>query len=133
MLRFASVFCAAAVLSFAAEGDPAAYGKYLIEEVGKCQECHTPKLETGEFDKSKWLQGATLDFQPTKEVKGWHKTAPDLTPKGRLWQRWGEQGIAKFLETGLGPSGHPADPPMPSYKLRPDDAAAIVAYLKTLK
>lgn len=133
MLKFASVFCAVAALSFAAEVDPVAYGKYLVEEVGKCQECHTPKLETGELDKSKWLQGATLDFQPTQEVKGWHKTSPDLTPKSRLWQRWGEQGLVKFLETGAGPSGHAADPPMPAYKLRPADAEAIVAYLKTLK
>jgi hypothetical protein len=66
-------------------------------------------------------------------VKGWHKTSPDLTSPGRLFARWGEAGLEKFLETGTGPSGHAADPPMPAYKLRPDDAKAIVAYLKSLK
>lgn len=29
--------------------DRAAYGKYLIEEIGKCQDYHTPKLETSEY------------------------------------------------------------------------------------
>lgn len=133
MFRVFSLFFVTAALSFGAQSDQVGYGKYLVEEVGKCQECHTARLETGELDQTRWLKGAALDFQPTKEVKGWHKTSPDLTPGGRLWQRWGEQGIVKFLETGAGPSGHPADPPMPAYKLKPADAEAIVAYLKTLK
>ncbi len=107
-------------------------GRYLAEEIGKCQECHSPKLETGELDKSRWMKGAVLDFAPLKEVKGWHKTAPDLTPAGRLWSRWGEANLKKYLETGLTPAGKPADPPMPAYKLKPEDAEAIVEYLKTL-
>ena len=108
-------------------------GKYLAEELGKCQDCHTPRNTEGAADREKWLKGATLNIQPIEPVKGWHKTAPDLTPGGRLWQRWGEKGLVKFLETGLNPNGHPADPPMPTYKLKSDDAAAIVEYLKTLK
>jgi mono/diheme cytochrome c family protein len=108
-------------------------GKYLVEEVGKCQDCHTPRGADGQPDREKWLKGAVLDFQPMQPVKDWHKTSPDLTPGSRLWQRWGEKGITEFLKTGLGPSGHAADPPMPTYKLKTEDAAAIAAYLKTLK
>ena len=108
-------------------------GKYLLEEVGKCQECHTPRAEGGELDKTKWLKGAVLDFQPMNPVPNWHKTSPDLTSAGRLWERWGEAGLVKFLTTGLGPRGNPADAPMPTYKLKQEDAEAIVAYLKSLK
>ena len=133
MIKVLPFLCATAILSFAADSDSAARGKYLVEEVGKCQDCHTPRTETGELDTSKWLKGAALDFAPIHEVKGWHKTSPDLTSSGRLFARWGEAGLVKFLETGAGPSGHPADPPMPAYKLRHDDAESIVAYLKTLK
>jgi len=120
------------VLCFA-QNNQVDYGKYLAEEVGKCQDCHTPRLETGQLDKTKWMKGCTLDFQPIADVKGWHKTAPDLTPAGKLWARWGEDGLVKFLTTGLNPKGNAADPPMPAYKLRPSDAEAIVAYLKSLK
>ena len=41
--------------------------------------------------------------------------------------------IIEFLKTGLGPNGHHADPPMPTYTLKPEDAEATVQYLKTLK
>ena len=134
MLRF-FVLLSAAALTVAADSssDAVARGKYLVEEVGKCQECHTPRLESGEFDKTKWLQGADFNFQPIKDVKGWHKTSPNLTPAGKLWARWGEAGLTKFMETGAGPKGNPADPPMPAYKLTHADAEAVVAYLKTLK
>lgn len=133
MVKFLCLFSALSFVAFAADSDQVTYGKYLVEEIGKCQECHTPRLENGQLDTAKWLKGATLDFAPTQEVKGWHKTSPDLTSAGRLFARWGEAGIAKFLETGTGPTGHPADPPMPTYKLKAADAEAIVAYLKTLK
>ena len=108
-------------------------GKYLVEEVAKCQMCHTPRLESGELDTTKWLKGAVLDFQPMKEVKGWHKTSPDLTPGSRLWSRWGEATILKYLMTGLAQNGKPADPPMPAYKMGQSDAEAVVEFLKSLK
>jgi mono/diheme cytochrome c family protein len=106
-------------------------GKYLVEVVAQCQMCHTPRLESGELDTTKWLKGAVLDFQPMKEVKGWHKTSPDLTFGSRLWTRWTEAGILKYLQTGIAPSGRPADPPMPAYKFTAKDAEAVVEYLKT--
>jgi mono/diheme cytochrome c family protein len=117
-----------------AQTDKAARGKYLVEEVARCQECHTPKLPDGQFNREKWLKGATLNVQPIDAVKGWHKTSPDLTASGRLWQgRWGQAALVKLLSTGLGPGGNPADPPMPTYKMTQDDAEAVVEYLKSLK
>jgi mono/diheme cytochrome c family protein len=124
-------------LAFACQGlaqsDKVARGKYLVEEVAQCGNCHTSKTSEGALDKEKWLKGMTLDFEPMQPVKGWHKTSPDLTPGSRLWQRWGEAGLVKFLSTGLGPSGKPADPPMPMYKMTQEDAEAVVGYLKSLK
>jgi hypothetical protein len=79
------------------------------------------------------MKGATLDFQPTHEIKGWHKTAPDITGGSRVFERWGDAGVTKFLETALNPRGNKADPPMPDYKLTHDDAVAITQYLKSLK
>jgi mono/diheme cytochrome c family protein len=108
-------------------------GKYLVEEVAKCQMCHTARDESGEYVKDKWLKGAPLDFTPTKEVKGWHKAAPDLTSTSRLFTRWKEEGLVNFLVTGKGPSGNKAGPPMPTYNLTKEDARAVVDYLKSLK
>lgn len=110
-----------------------AHGKYLVEEVAKCQDCHTPKTAAGELDKSKWLKGATLEIQPVTPMERWHKTSPDITPTSRLWQRWGEKALLDYLQTGLNPKGRPADPPMPAYKLNKADAEAVMEYLKSLK
>ena len=108
-------------------------GKYLAEQVAQCQNCHTPRGADGELDRAKWMKGAELNVQPIQPIKDWHKMSPDLTPGSRLWQRWGEKGITEFLKTGKGPSGHAADPPMPTYNLKAEDAEAIVVYLKELK
>jgi mono/diheme cytochrome c family protein len=116
-----------------AQSDKVERGRYLVEQVAKCQECHTPKQADGQPDRAKWMKGAVLNVQPIEPIKGWHKTSPDLTPAGKLFQKWGEKGILTFLQTAVGPSGHGADPPMPDYKLKSQDAEAIVAYLKSLK
>lgn len=107
-------------------------GKYLVEEVARCQECHTPKMESGDFDKSQWMKGATLNIAPASAITGWHPKSPDITSTSTLWTRWGQDGFAKFLETAKNPRGGKAGPPMPAYMLKSDDAAAIAAYLKSL-
>lgn len=107
-------------------------GKYLVEEVARCQECHTAKTETGEFDKTKWLKGAKLEIAPIGTIKGWHAASPDLTSTSALWTRWGADGMTKFLETAKNPRGGSAGAPMPAYTMQHEDADAIVAYLKSL-
>jgi hypothetical protein len=117
------------------QSDKLTRGKYLVEEVARCQECHTPRLADGKFDETKWLKGATLKIQPIEEMKAWHKTSPDITASSRLWSSpsWGQAGVLKILTTGLNPRGSPADAPMPMYKMKQEDAEAIVEYLKSVK
>ena len=126
---------ALALLGFraAAESDRVARGKYLVEEVSRCQECHTPRLADGQFDRAKWMKGATLNVQPIEPIKGWHKTAPDITGISRIFQKWGEPALVKFFQTGLSPVNKNAEPPMPIYTMKPEDAEAVVEYLKTLR
>jgi len=121
MFKFAAIFLAVG-LSRAAEPGAVEYGEYLVQQVANCGNCHSPRRASGELDASKSLKGA---MQP--------KASPDLTSSGHLFSEWGERGMARFLETGLDPQGHTADSHMPAYKLRPHDAEAIAAYLKSLK
>jgi len=108
-------------------------GKYLVEEVGKCGDCHTPKTESGEPDATKTLKGATLGFAPIGTIPKWHKDSPDITPAGKLWLRWTRQGMVDYLVKGVNPRGGKADPPMSAYHMKPEDAEAVVSYLETLK
>lgn len=133
--RVGFVVCMGLTFLWSMRADDAsiARGKYLVDEVAKCGMCHTPNDETGKPDTAKYLKGGPLNIQPIQAVERWHKTAPDITSTSRLWQRWGDAGFVKFLETAAGPTGNTAGPPMPAYKLSHEDAQAVVDYLKSLK
>jgi mono/diheme cytochrome c family protein len=124
------------ILCFSVFGqdEKVARGKYLVEEVARCQDCHTPHLViTGDFVKSAWLKGATLDYVPVNQPPNWRSKTPDITSTSPLWGRWGEDGMVKYLETGVNPRGSKPNPPMPAYNLSHDDAVAVAAFLKSLK
>jgi len=105
-----------------------ARGKYLVEQVGMCADCHSPRDQKGEFIREKWLQGSELDFKPTVPMPKWAAVAP---PIAGLPGWTTEQGVT-FLMTGKEPGGETADPPMPQFRMTREDAAAAVAYLKSL-
>jgi len=130
--RFLMLILLMTVLAVAQDSTVVARGKYLVEQAIVCQECHTAKLESGEYDRTKWMKGASMPYAPLKPIPNWHKTAPDITPSGLLWKNWGTEAIIRFLETGKTKKGGFAGPPMPSYRLTRQDAVAIVEYLKTL-
>ncbi|MBK9167658.1 MAG: c-type cytochrome [Bryobacterales bacterium] len=107
-------------------------GRYLAEEAARCQECHTPRLPGGGFDRSKWMKGAVLDIKPLEPIENWKKTAPDLTRSSRLWLKWGDLALLNYLKTGKGPGGKVSARPMPAYTFKHEDADAIVEYLRSL-
>jgi mono/diheme cytochrome c family protein len=134
MLMFAATGLVLVTMTMPMRGQDAKIerGKYLVEEVARCQECHTPKTETGEFDKTQWMKGATLVGVPATPVKGWHQKSPDITSTSALWTRWQVEGFSKFLQTAKNPRGGAAGPPMPAYMMKSEDADAVAAYLKSL-
>lgn len=131
MLKARLLICCLAlpILAMPATAANVTRGKYLVESVGICQDCHSPRGPDGQFDKTKWLKGAPIDFKPDNPMP-WSAMAPDITASG--WQSWGEAGLTKFLQTGLTPDGKQARPPMPAYRFNARDAKAVVEYLKTL-
>ena len=106
-----------------------ARGKYLVEDAGACQDCHTPRTAQGELDPTKWLQGAVVDFKPIQPIPCW--AAVSLPIAGLPGMK--DADAFKFPQTGLKPNGKRAGLPMPSYRFSREDAEAIVAYLKSLK
>lgn len=103
-------------------------GKYLVDGVGKCSDCHTPFTDKGMPDESKLLQGAPIMFKPTVEIP-WAEVAPGIAGLPMLSQK----DAVAFLMTGKMPDGSMPRPPMPQYRLNKADAEAVVAYLKSLE
>ncbi|PAW66476.1 MAG: hypothetical protein B9S34_07925 [Opitutia bacterium Tous-C1TDCM] len=119
---------AAPALGAAQNQDPLLLrGRYLVEHVGLCADCHSPRNEKGEFVRALWLKGAALPFQPTVPMP-WSPVAPPIAglPTMNL-----EQAVA-FLRTGKRPDGTEPRPPMPQFRFSTDDAIAVAAYLKSL-
>lgn len=108
---------------------PIEHGEYLTTKVGMCQDCHTPRKQTGEFDKEKWLAGSMLGFAPSVPIPGFSQFAPKIAglPSG-----WSEADMVKFLQTGKRMDGTTPNPPMPEYRLSKEDAEAMTAYLISL-
>jgi hypothetical protein len=105
-----------------------ARGKYLVEQVGLCGDCHTPRNDKGEPIKEQWLQGATLGFKPIAPVPVWAEKAPKIAGL----PGWEKDTAIRYLITGVASNDLPSRPPMPQYRFNVQDAQAIVAYLKSL-
>jgi hypothetical protein len=113
----------------AASAAAVARGKYLVEQVGMCGDCHTPHNEKGEPIKEQWLQGTLLPFKPIVPMPVW----ADKTPAIAGLPGWEKEGAIKFLMTGIAYNELPGRPPMPQYRFNQPDAEAIVVYLKSLE
>ncbi len=103
-------------------------GQYLVEGLGHCGECHTPRNALGGLDRSRWLAGA-----PNPEGKG---RIPNLTPGGSL-ANWSVEDIAYYLESGFTPEFDTAGSTMVEVienlaQASPEDRLAIAHYLKAI-
>jgi mono/diheme cytochrome c family protein len=105
-----------------------ARGQYLVDSVGLCGDCHTPRNQKGEFIKEQYLKGTVLDFKPAAPVPVWADTSPNIAGL----PGWEKDAAIKFLMTGIVSNGLPPRPPMPQYRFNQQDATAIVAYLQSL-
>jgi len=106
-----------------------AHGEYLVKGVAGCGDCHTPMNSKGQPIAGQWLDGARLDFKPIVQFPGW----ADASPKIAGLEGWSNEQAIHLLMTGIAPGGQRPRPPMPQYRMNHTDAAAVVAYLKSLK
>ena len=101
-------------------------GRYLVEALGHCAECHTPRGPTGGLDTARWMAGA-----PNPSGRG---TIPALTPDDLDWSA---EDIAFYLETGFTPSYDSAGGSMSAVvrawsQLSPEDRMEAARYIKAV-
>ncbi|MBN8929302.1 MAG: hypothetical protein BGO51_11920 [Rhodospirillales bacterium 69-11] len=122
----------AMLMTAAADGAAAqglARGKYLVEQVGMCGDCHTPRDAKGQPIADRHLTGAPIGFRPLHPMP-FAEHAPSLVG---LPAHYTPAQFATFLETGKRPDGSMTLPPMPPYRFSKEDAWAVVDYLRSLK
>jgi len=102
-------------------------GAYLVNSLGHCAECHSPRNLLGGI-----IAGQRFAGGPNPDGEGW---VPNITGKGL--GEWSKKDIVYFLETGLTPDGDSAGGAMArviknTSQLKPEDREAIAEYLKSL-
>jgi mono/diheme cytochrome c family protein len=104
-------------------------GKYIVEGVAMCERCHTQRDENGNPDRARWLMGGPTQTQPTFPSPAWAVREPRLagSPPGT------DAEFIRLLTTGISRTGRPPDPPMPPFRMKREDAEAVLAYLKSLR
>jgi mono/diheme cytochrome c family protein len=105
-------------------------GKYIVDQVAMCIECHTPRDQNGRLLGTKYLEGAPVPVkEPPFQKFKWAIKAPALAGLPGYTK---EQGV-RLLTEGITADGRSPDPPMPRFRLNRSDAEAVVAYLKSLR
>jgi mono/diheme cytochrome c family protein len=104
------------------------HGEYLVLHVAMCVQCHTPRDQQGRLDETRLLQGAPMPVTSPFPASPWAFRAPTLAGL----PGWSDEDAITFLQTGKRPDGRSPNPPMPPFRMTPEDATAIVAYLRSL-
>jgi mono/diheme cytochrome c family protein len=106
-------------------------GRYLVDALGHCGECHTPRNWLGVSIRSRYLAGARDGPEGDK--------VPNITPdRDDGIGRWDADDLAWFLESGELPGGDYTGGLMTEVvdnataKLTAADRDAMVAYLRSL-
>ena len=102
-------------------------GAYLVNSLGHCAECHSPRNLLGGIVEAQRFAGG-----PNPDGEGW---VPNITQKGLA--EWSVKDIDYFLETGQTPDGDTAGGSMArviknTSQLSPADRAGMAEYLKSL-
>lgn len=106
-------------------------GRYLVEALGHCGECHTPRDWMGGMDQDRRFAGTANGPEGDK--------IPNITPDPKAGiGGWSVGDIASFLEIGMTPDGDFVGSGMgevirnSTSKLTPEDRRAIAVYLKSV-
>ena len=103
-------------------------GKYIVEGVAMCEQCHTPRDSSGNPERSRKLEGAAVWLVSAEPSSDWPLRAPRLAGNPPA----SNEDMIKLLTTGIWRDGKRLRPPMPQFRMDPRDAEAVTEYLRSL-
>ena len=100
-------------------------GRYLVDSLGHCGECHSPRGWAGQLQRAHPLAG-------NNELGRF--AAPVITPAGLAARGWDAAQLRSYLATGLNPRAVASDEmltvvQLSTSRLKPDDLDAMTSYL----
>jgi hypothetical protein len=105
-----------------------AHGRYLAEHVAMCIECHSGRDAQGNIIESELFLGGPIPFAPP-----WPNDWANRAPRNRgLPGYTDEQALRLLTEGAIGRDGKQLRPPMPRFRMTTQDAADVIAFLRSL-
>jgi len=111
-------------------------GAYLVEALGHCGACHTPRNRFLAEESARAYQGSTLrEYVTADKVRDW--AAVNLTSSADGLKTWSVDDLTKYLHTGFSLRGGAWGPMNEvvgnsTSKLTLEDARAMATYIKSL-
>lgn len=103
-------------------------GRYLVNNVAKCIECHTPRDAAGRLDRDRLLEGAPIPVSSPFPNRQWAFRAPAIAGLPGFKRR----EAVYLLMHGRRENGQVPRGPMPQFGMSREDAEAVVSYLLSL-
>jgi mono/diheme cytochrome c family protein len=117
----------AAAVTTLPRGNPE-HGRYIVEHVAMCIECHSGRDSHGNILESERFLGAPIPFAPPSWPNDWATRAP----RNRGLPGYTDDLALRLLtQGGIGRNGEQLRPPMPRFRMSVQDAADVIAYMRS--
>ena len=103
-------------------------GRYLVERVVMCGECHSTRDQDGNIVSGTRFRGGPMPVRPTWPVD-WPTAFPRIAG---LPGYTDAQAMRLLMQGAIKRDGTQLRMPMPRFRMSAQDAADVIAYLRTL-
>jgi mono/diheme cytochrome c family protein len=103
-------------------------GRYLVERVAMCFECHSTRDTQGNIVPGTRLMGGSMPMRPPWSGIDWPLHIPRIAG---LPGYTDELAVRLLTQGAIRRDGTQLRPPMPRFRMTSQDAADVIAYLRT--
>jgi len=104
------------------------HGRYLAENVAMCIECHSRRDNAGNILQSEIFEGGPIPFAPP-----WPNDWANRAPRNKGLPGYTDEQALRLLTQGaIGRDGKQLRAPMPRFRMTTQDAADVIAFLRSL-
>jgi hypothetical protein len=105
------------------------HGRYLVENVAMCVECHSDRDASGNIIDATRFHGGPVAVRPPWP-NDWALRAPR---NAGLPGYDDDQAMRLLTEGAIGRDGRQLRPPMPRFHMNKQDAADVIAFMRSLQ
>jgi hypothetical protein len=105
------------------------HGRYLVENVAMCVECHSERDDAGNIIDATRFHGGPVAVRPP-----WPNDWAIRAPRNAGLPGYDDAQAMRLLTEGaIGRDGRQLRPPMPRFHMSQQDAADVIAFMRSLK